>query len=426
MKFALRFVFISIMFSFHFFGQVTQGNALQTPKAANAEQYRFEWNRLLPKDQPTTPVIAPEKFNEAIKNWLKALSANDLKALLSLSCLPFYYDDHMSASEPELRADYGKALKLIQAGQAVDAAYVGHISMKDIRNGKRAYYDFRLDSFLKDNDLVVSMACRYGAGQDNPYFFIRPQGQQLQIIGFSADTWSPFPPPPPPPPPPPVLSGYKVEGADAIGDLSETILLTLSKEPTWMLGKTKVSRNELGRVLRSGYERRANKDLAIKAFREMPYRELIDVIDMVKGAGNADIRLTLGGASAYDHLRIVYISSSTTVPAIVSSIAIPTARYAFPFRDYDCEGHSIVISETGIYIGSKAISRENASKENIAAAVRSTRTPFTLNEYPARRMVLFVDGAVSVGSFLDFLDLCGDLKEIGIELVVKETTARKI
>jgi hypothetical protein len=91
------------------------------------------------------------------------------------------------------------------------------------------------------------------------------------------------------------------------------------------------------------------------------------------------------------------------------------------FGGYDFEAFGIAITETEISVGSKAFPRQKAAKEAIAAAMRSNRTPFTLsNKIYTHTMVFFVDGAVSVGSFLKTLDLFGDLKGFNIELFVKE------
>jgi hypothetical protein len=71
--------FLAILFIVQFscqFQGVSRGNASQPPKVTNAELYAFEWSRLLPKSRPTTPIIAPEKFNDTVKQWLQGIAAN--------------------------------------------------------------------------------------------------------------------------------------------------------------------------------------------------------------------------------------------------------------------------------------------------------------------------------------------------------------
>jgi hypothetical protein len=388
------------------------------PIVADATPYRANWNSLISKARRSMPVIPVDRFNVAVKSWLQGYSTSNANTLLSLSSMPFYYDDHVSANESELRQYYTKALNFLKARRNVDAAYVGHISAKDFRNAGLVPSMPALNSFLQDGDLIVSMACRFGKAQDNPYIFMRPQGQQLKIIGFSASLWAP----PLPPPPPPPLPGSRptdariLDPTDMAGD-KNMLTLSLSRGLIWTLGNARIRRNELGSAIQSTYQRRANKNLQIMVPRDMPYGELIDVIDTAKGSGAYSFRLTPDGVTQYNYIEIIYFPS-TPVPPGARGITMPVGRNMMDFRGYDYEERGIVVTERSIYVGSRAAVKEDLSKEYLAASMRSTGTPFSQNA-SIDYVCLFIGSATSAGSLFEILDSLRDLRGLGIKLVVK-------
>lgn len=66
---------------------------------------------------------------------------------------------------------------------------------------------------------------------------------------------------------------------------ASTIVLTLKKDLNVMVNQISVQRAALAQYLKELYATRADKTIFIRADSRLPYREVIKIIDIAKGAG---------------------------------------------------------------------------------------------------------------------------------------------
>lgn len=88
---------------------------------------------------------------------------------------------------------------------------------------------------------------------------------------------------------PMVQKGIDVKLPETTADTSATpqglIVLTLKKDLSVMVNTEEMEMNALSSRLRQIYEVRQDKTIFIRAFASVPYRYVIEVIDIAKGAG---------------------------------------------------------------------------------------------------------------------------------------------
>lgn len=88
---------------------------------------------------------------------------------------------------------------------------------------------------------------------------------------------------------PMVQKGIDVKLPETTSDSSSTpsglIVLTLKKDLSVMINQDSVELNMLQGRLREIYEVRQDKTIFVRADAKVPYRHVIDVIDIAKGAG---------------------------------------------------------------------------------------------------------------------------------------------